>query len=103
MAVELHRLLVLLLRIGEKVALHILTGRRFHHCLGGDALVDVEGDRIYLEKLPVVLLLLLGPLQPGLLTVQGVVEQFELLLTENALDLLLQFENAVGLAGRVET
>ena len=61
--VELHCLAVVLLGVGEEVALDVLAGGGGNGGLGADALVDVDGDRIDGEAGQ---LALAGPLQPRL-------------------------------------
>jgi hypothetical protein len=62
--VELDGFAVLLLRVGEEGAGHLLPGRHAKDCMGRDTLVDVQGDRVDLAGLCFALA---GPLEPGLM------------------------------------
>ena len=66
-AVELHRLRVVLLRVGEEVPVDVLPRQHPQDGLGGDPLVHVQGHRIDLEprSLP-----LAAPFQPRLVALQ---------------------------------
>lgn len=47
MQVELHRLEVFQLWIGEKAPLDFFAGKHTQDGLGGDALVDLNGERVH--------------------------------------------------------
>jgi hypothetical protein len=60
------------LRIGEQIALHVLSGRDLDDGLRGDALVDVQRHRLHFKR---PLLPLARPLQPRLPNTQRLRQQ----------------------------
>jgi len=79
--VELDGLAIRELGVGEQVALDVLARGHAEDGLGGHALVDVEGDRLDLEPLP---LPLARPLEPRLLRPEGGGQDLGLLLGQRA-------------------
>ena len=68
MAVELHGLGVVVLGVGEQLALYILAGQRPQNRLGGYPLVHVQGHRLDLKPGAFALA---APLQPGFVAFEG--------------------------------
>ena len=98
--VELDRLAVLLLRVGEEVALDVLPPGDLQDRLRGDALVDVQGHGIGDAPL---LLPLPRPLQPRLVVAEGLLEALHLLRFQLPFPRRLdEFGDVVGFAGAVE-
>ncbi|MEI8172365.1 MAG: hypothetical protein WCH07_02640 [Deltaproteobacteria bacterium] len=101
MLVELDRLAILMLRVGEEVALDVLPPGDLEDRLRGDTFVDVQGHRIGHAPL---LLPLPGPLQPRLVVPEGLLEALHLLRFQLPFSRRLnEFGNVVGLAGAIET
>jgi len=75
MLVELDRLAVVLLRVGEQPPLHVLAPGSPQDRLGGDPLVNVQGHRVCHAPL---LLPLARPLQPRLMIPQCLLEDADL-------------------------
>lgn len=102
--VELHGLVGRLLWIGEERALDILTGCDLEDGLCADGLVDMKRDRIDGEPAALVLLLLVRPLQLGLVFGQSIAEQLRFIVGQRLVGLGLgdQFKDAIGFGGGVE-
>ena len=101
MPVELHSLVVCLLRIAEERRFDVLAGRDPKNRLRADPLMDVQRNGVHLEP---PLLALVRPLQPRLLIPKGLAKLRCLCGRQRLpLRLLQKFRELVRLTGGVET
>ena len=100
MLVELHSFVVLLLRIGKKLALDILACRGSQDGFCAQALVDMQRHWIDGEGFR---LLFACPFEPGGTVFQGVGEDFDFVVGKSVLRLFEEFGELVGCPGFVES
>ncbi len=100
MLIELNRLAVFLLGVGEEIAGDVLPGRDLQDGLGADALMDMKGDRIDIDGFG---LALAGPFEPRLMGTKCFGERAGLVVGQRALPRGRQkFGQSVGTARPVE-
>ncbi|WP_328986136.1 hypothetical protein [Thiorhodovibrio winogradskyi] len=100
MLIELHRLAVILLRVGKQIAGHILPRGDLNDRLSRNALVHVQRNRIDREALG---LALSSPFQPGFVVAQCVRQETRLRLGQRALTGdIQQLGQSIRAARRVE-
>ena len=104
MLVELHRLPVILPRVGEEVAGHVLPRRDFHNGLRADALMDVQRDRVHFKKVSFLLLAFSCPLEPRSVMLNCLGDLHHLFRPERTLcGFVKEFLNTIRLAGGIKS